>query len=99
IATLRVQPTPASATTAIDGVSVGRGTWEGKLRKGNHHIEIAAEGFVLYVKDIPFNSEAKEARAVQLERDPLSSLWKDNRGRIFVEGDVGLGIAPTFGGD
>lgn len=94
-----VKPSPAGAMVAIDGVSVGRGVWQGKLRKGKHRIEVAAEGYVLYVKDVSLDKEARETLTVKLDRDPLSPLWKDNRGRLYVEAAVGPGIVPTFGGD
>src|SRR5262249_51194997 len=42
---VRIEPTPAGATVAIDGVTVGQGTWEGRLHSGLHRIEIADEGF------------------------------------------------------
>jgi hypothetical protein len=97
-ATLRVQPKPAGATVAIDGVSVGRGLWEGKLRTGTHRVEVAAEGFVLQVRDVKLEEGKREVVVAELDRDPLSPLWKDNRGRFFVEAELGPGIVPTFGG-
>jgi hypothetical protein len=41
-ASLRVAPEPASALVAVDGVTVGHGVWEGKLKSGAHKIEVAA---------------------------------------------------------
>jgi hypothetical protein len=98
-AALRIKPSPAGATIAIDGIPVGRGVWQGKLRQGNHRIEIAAEGFVLFVKDTLLDKGADETMNITLDRDPLSPLWKDNRGRLFVEGSFGPNIVPTFKGD
>lgn len=95
---LRIQTTPAGAAVAVDGVSVGRGRWEGKLRPGKHRVEIAADGFVLQVKEIDLATAKQDTLDVTLERDPLSPLWKDNRGRFFVEANVGPWIVPTFGG-
>ena len=43
---LRVQPTPANASVAIDGVDIGRGVWTGRLPTGEHRVEVAAEGFL-----------------------------------------------------
>jgi hypothetical protein len=98
-AVLRVQPTPAGATVAIDGVSVGRGAWEGRLRAGAHRVEIAADGFVLEVRHPAILAGKRETLAVTLERDPLSPLWQDNRGRFFFEADLGPGFVPDLGGD
>lgn len=98
-AALRIKPRPAGATIAIDGIPVGRGVWQGKLRQGKHRIEIAADGFVLFVKDKSLDKGSDETIDVTLGRDPLSPLWKDNRGRVFVEGTLGPSIVPSFGGD
>src|SRR5262249_23717154 len=43
---LRVEPTPAGAAVAIDSVNVGLGVWEGRLRSGDHKVEVMADGFV-----------------------------------------------------
>lgn len=98
-AALRIKPRPAGATIAIDGIPVGRGVWQGKLRKGQHRIEIAADGFILFVKDKSLDKGADETIEVTLGRDPLSPLWKDNRGRMFVEVGLGPTIVPSFRGD
>lgn len=98
-AAIRIAPTPAGATVAIDGVSVGRGVWQGRVRTGKHRIEVAADGYVLYVQELSFTKGNNDAIVVKLDRDPLSPLWKDNRGRVFVEGGIAGGLAPTFGGD
>jgi len=96
---LRVWPKQAGATVALDGVSVGRGVWQGKLRPGKHRVEIAEEGFVLQVRDVTLAEGKLGVIEADLERDPLSPLWKDNRGRFFVEADAGPSLVPTFGGD
>src|SRR5262249_9748907 len=44
-AALRVEPVPMNASVAIDGVTVGRGIWDGRLPAGVHRVEIAAPGF------------------------------------------------------
>lgn len=96
---LKIRTTPASATVALDGVDLGHGLWEGKVSPGKHKIEVAAEGFVLYVKEIEFQPAKQEALNVSLDRDPTHPLWKDNRGRFFIEGSAGLSLIPSFGGD
>lgn len=97
--TLRIQPSPAGAMVAIDGVEMGRGSWEGRLRAGVHRVEITAEGFVLQVREVILAPGKIEVIAAPLERDPSSPLWQDNRGRLFVEIAAGPGFVPSFGGD
>lgn len=98
-ARLRVQPTPAGAIVAIDGVSLGGGLWEGRLRAGAHRIEIAADGFLPQTRNVTVGGEKNEIQAVTLERDPRSALWSENRGQFFVEVDAAFGLTPSFGGD
>lgn len=98
-ANVKIIPTPVGATVAIDKVSVGRGVWQGKVRRGIHRVEIAADGYVLHTNEVSFIKGTNDPMVVTLERDPLSPLWKDNRGRVYVEAAINPGITPTFGGD
>ncbi|MEB2310443.1 MAG: PEGA domain-containing protein [Sorangiineae bacterium] len=99
-AVLRVEPAPASANVAIDGVVVGRGVWEGKLRAGAHKIEVAEEGFLPSSKQVVLTRDKRQVLALPLERDPDSALWRaKNPARFIFELD-GAGIfAPLLGGD
>ncbi|MDB4933563.1 MAG: uncharacterized protein JWP87_535 [Labilithrix sp.] len=88
---LRVEPTPSGASVAVDGVVVGNGLWDGRLRKGRHKIEIAQNGFLPQLRTLDLAPAARDRIAVQLERDPDSPLWQaQKKPRIFVE------LAPSF---
>jgi hypothetical protein len=97
---LRVEPRPVSARVAIDGVSVGRGVWEGRLRAGTHRIEVAEEGFVAAARAVALDRGEREVAAIELGRDPSSPLWRAaHPPKIAVELDVALAMSPSFGGD
>jgi hypothetical protein len=97
---LRVEPTPSGASVAVDGVVVGSGLWDGRLRKGRHKIEVAQNGFLPQVRVLDLAPAAHERIAVQLERDPDSPLWQaQKRPRIFVELAPGFPLALIVGGD
>ena len=97
---LRVEPRPVSARVAIDGVSVGRGVWEGRLRAGTHRVEIAEEGFVTAARAVTLEPTEREVAAVELARDPSSPLWRAaHPPKIAVELDAALAMAPSLGGD
>jgi hypothetical protein len=97
---LRVEPTPSGASVAVDGVVVGNGLWDGRLRKGRHKIEVAQNGFLPQSRPLDLVAGAKERIAVQLERDPDSPLWQaQKKPRIFVELTPTFPIAFLFGGD
>ena len=99
-ATLRVEPTPAGATVAVDSVAMGRGVWEGRLRAGRHRVEVAFDGFLLLARELTISQGKREVVTAQLERDPSSPVWKAaNPSRVFLEIDGGPAILPSLGGD
>ncbi len=97
---LRVEPAPAGASVAVDGVVVGSGLWDGRLRKGRHRIEIAQNGFLPQRREIDLPAGRQERLAIQLERDPDSPLWQEKKKpRIFAEVAPSFPIALVVGGD
>jgi hypothetical protein len=99
-AELRIQPTPVNAVVALDGVEVGRGIWEGRVRAGNHRIEIAAEGFVASQRTIAVASGKHEVAPIELERDLNSPFWKkQNPSRFVFDLVLASALTPSFGGD
>jgi hypothetical protein len=97
---LRVSPIPAGATVSIDAVVVGQGVWEGKLREGEHKLEVAAEGFVPRSTVVRLTKDQRQAIEVSLDRDLSSPLWRAKHpARIFAEADAGPIIGLTYGGD
>lgn len=73
-ARLRVEPSPAEARVAVDGVVVGRGLWEGRLRAGAHRIEVGADGFLPLSQDVSLVESDHQVIGVKLERDPRAAL-------------------------
>jgi hypothetical protein len=97
---LRIEPTPANAVAALDGVTLGRGVWEGPIRLGDHKIEIAAEGFLPSQQTVRLEKDSRRVVAVQLERDPSSPLWRAlHPPHVFVEALVAALASPSLGGD
>lgn len=97
-ATLRVEPTPAGASVVIDGVSVGRGYWEGALRPGLHRVEIAAQGFETQVQEVALGAD--RPRTIRAALEPISGppLWWVHA-RFFLEVDGFHGVFTGLGGD
>jgi len=99
-ASMRVIPTPAGALVSIDGVIVGHGVWEGRLRSGAHRLEVAADGFLPRTREAVLVKGERSSVSVELERDVSSGAFRaQNPGRLFVEADVGVGFGLAFGGD
>ena len=98
--TLRVEPTPSGASVAVDGVVVGNGLWDGRLRKGRHKIEVGQAGFLPQQRPLDLPAAAHERITVQLERDPDSPLWQaQKKPIIFAELDGAFPLALLLGGD
>lgn len=99
-AEVRIEPVPVSATVAVDGVSFGRGAWEGRLRSGPHQLEVGQEGFVAQRRTLVLQANKREALTVSLERDRTSPIWETvSPPKVFVELAAGPKLSPTMGGD
>ncbi|MBX3231072.1 MAG: PEGA domain-containing protein [Labilithrix sp.] len=97
---LRVEPEPRGASVAIDGVVVGRGVWEGRLRASPHRLEVASEGFMVQARDVATTSGQRAVVAVPLERDTTSPMWRAVvPPRVVFDADAGLALGPSLGGD
>ena len=97
---LRITPTPAGALVSIDGVIVGHGVWEGKLRSGAHTVEVAEDGFLAQKRVETLTKGERSAVTFALERDVTSSTFqRKNPARVSVEIDGGPGLGLLFGGD
>ncbi|AGP42310.1 hypothetical protein SCE1572_52110 [Sorangium cellulosum So0157-2] len=97
-AMLRVDPTPAGAMVTIDGVPVGRGTWEGALRAGAHRVEVRDEGFVPVVRQLSLAHGQQEKLPIALQRDEDAEVWK-KPSKFVVDLTTGFVFTPSFGGD
>jgi hypothetical protein len=99
-AAARLIPTPADASVSLDGVVVGHGVWEGRLRVGPHRIDVGQEGFIPVTREVVLAAGAREVVAVVLDRDPTSPVWgQTRRPRFTIEVDAAFALAPTLGGD
>jgi len=99
-AQLRVEPAPNGATVAIDGVVVGSGVWDGRLRKGRHKVEIAQNGFLPQARTVDLVPYTAQRLTVQLERDPESPLWQaQRRAHLFAEVGPSFPLTLLLGGD
>lgn len=97
-ASVRVDPTPAGATVAVDSVSVGRGVWLGRLKTGPHKIEVIADGFVSETRNVQLDRGEREVVTVALERDPDAIVWR-KPSKLTFDAGVSVAIAPSFGGE
>jgi hypothetical protein len=95
----RIDPTPGGALVAVDGVALGRGAWEGKLRSGPHRFEVTTEGFLASLRSVTLRAHERQVFAIALDRDPTSPLWGRRAvPRFLFELDGALVVGPNLGG-
>jgi hypothetical protein len=97
-ASIKILPVPATASVAIDGIFVGRGAWEGRLRPGEHPIKVVADGYFPETRQAKLARGASEVISIPMRRDPSSPLWR-KPGRFFVDASGGAALTPSFGGE
>jgi hypothetical protein len=97
---LRIEPAPANAIAALDGVTLGRGVWEGPVRLGAHRIEVADEGFLPARQAVTLDHATRSVVAVQLERDLGSPMWRGlHPPHFFFAARGALPLSPSLGSD
>lgn len=96
-ATVRVEPSPATSTVAIDGIVLGRGPWSGRLRAGTHEVSATAEGFLPFKRTVALQKDAVENVPAPLERDP--TYLAGPRPSLVMELDSALPLGAVFGGE
>lgn len=100
-AELQVNLQPFDALIAVDLMTLGKGSWSGRVKPGAHTIEVGAEGFIAQIREIALVRGEKKALTVVLQRDPTSPFWRrpEPPPHWFVEGTLGLPLITTIGGD
>ncbi len=98
---LQVNLQPFDALIAVDSMTLGKGSWSGRVKPGKHTIEVGAEGFLAEKREIDVTRAEKKALTVVLQRDPKSPFWRSPEipSHWFVEGTLGLPLITTIGGD
>ncbi len=94
-ASLRIQPTPATASVFVDAVEVGRGTWEGRLAAGEHSIEVRSDGFYPKTQKLTLADGQEQVLEATLERADDVTI----PGRFAIDASVIGLLTPTVGGD
>lgn len=93
----RVELASESAEIAIDGVSLGPGSWEGRLPEGQHTIVVSEAGYREKSQTVLSSSGATTTTLrVALEIDPNHPRWP-RRGNFWVGVFGGYGFAPSLG--
>ncbi len=98
---LRIEPTPRTAAVALDGVTLGLGTWDGRVRPGPHEVEATSEGFLPDRRRVSVPEDGNLRVELALARDPLSPMWgRKARPRFALElSGAFAGAATGLGGD
>ncbi|HTJ82091.1 MAG TPA: PEGA domain-containing protein, partial [Polyangiaceae bacterium] len=93
-----VKSTPSAAKIVIDGIPVGRGIWDGRLRKGAHTVESTYDGYFPKKKDVSLDRGERQEITFELERDEDADRWR-LPSKITFDLVGGFALSPSFGGD
>lgn len=93
----RIETDPVGAAIVLDGVPVGQGTWEGRLRAGQHKVDASGEGYFRTTKTFEATADNKANVKVVLDRDDNSPFWTAGRSRKISLGFFGSGVYGLFG--
>ncbi|WP_437680747.1 PEGA domain-containing protein [Sorangium sp. So ce131] len=97
-AAIRVSLVPAGGSIAIDGLFVGRGLWEGRLRPGLHRIEALYDGYLKETHQVELHRGNRAVVSLALLRDRSARRWRKPP-RFTLELDGALALSPSFAGD
>jgi hypothetical protein len=95
-AELRVRAEPPSTELRLDGVPLGRGAWQGRVRAGVHTVDASAEGFLRWRRDVVVDQGAVGVAYAELTRNPSLTA---PAGAFVLEADVGPALGVAIGGD
>lgn len=93
---LKVKSEIPGGEIRVDGVLVGRDSWEGPVRAGSHRIEIGGNGYAMAEKRIDVAPGKTETVSFAPTVEAPQSFWEENPAYIEVGGAFAIG--PTFGG-
>jgi hypothetical protein len=96
-ARLRVEPTPIRAEVTVDGVALGRGAWEGRVRVGEHLVEVTGDGYVPFRRRIEAKKDGSETVDAKLVRDP--ALFASEGARLGIELATAMPLGVLWGGE
>lgn len=89
---------PATARLEIGGVSVGQGSWHGRLPVGEHEITAREEGYRDLSQAVVVGELEMEDVRLQLEVDEDHPRWQSSdSGAFWLEAFGGVAIAPSLG--
>jgi hypothetical protein len=97
-ASLSVTPTPPGASVWINSVNVGNGVWLGRLKAGNHQIEVKSDGFISATRTVTLDKGEREVVELKLERDDDAAIWRKPP-KVTMDVSASFMIGPTLGGD
>ena len=100
-AELQVNLQPFDALVAVDAVTLGKGSWGGRVKPGQHTIEVAAEGFLAEKRTVEVARNGKQDLKIVLQRDPKSPFWRkpEPPPHWLIEVGFNFPLAATIGGD
>lgn len=97
ILTLRVEP--RTAAIEVGGLSLGSGTWQGRLPAGSYEVAAAERGYHSVNRHLDLRPGTTPIEiTLQLKVDPDDPRWPKRRGSAIVDVFGGGMVGPSLGG-
>ncbi len=80
----------------VDGVLVGRDSWEGPVRAGSHRVEIGGNGYAMAERRIDVAPGKTETLTFAPTVEAPRTFWEENP--AFLEAGAAFVFGPGFGG-
>lgn len=93
---LRIESKVKNGDIYLDGVYVGKDTWEGFVRTGSHRVEIGGDGFVKEERRIEVAPGKREVLSFGPSVEAPRTFWEENP--PFIEAGGAFAIGSSFGG-
>lgn len=93
---LKIKSEMPGGEIRVDGVLVGRDSWEGPVRAGSHRIEIGGNGYAMAERRIDVASGKTEMVTFAPTVEAPRTFWEENP--AFLEAGAAFALGPGFGG-
>lgn len=93
---LKVKSQLPGGEIRVDGVLVGRDTWEGPVRAGSHRIEIGGNGYIMSERRIDVAPGKTEIVSFAPTVEAPKTFWEENP--AFIEAGGAFLVGQSFGG-
>jgi hypothetical protein len=97
-AQVTIRAVPATAEIVLEGVPLGKGSWEGALPAGDHRVRVHEEGYFSGERTLALGAASEDQEVeVRLRMDPEHPRWpRPPKGKLWVSPWLGGALGPAL---